>query len=150
MTSKVLNNSQVCELVAEFQKSDTVGGDTSLEELASWAKPNFQLGRTPHVSTISRILKQAGNIDSNRCRPIKHPEIEKALVDWIWSMFTQVSFVSDEMIKTKAFMLLNEANSLNSVVSKKQMQLSNGWLFKFKARNDFKGFNSPGESLMSV
>ena len=65
-------------------------------------------------------------------------------------MFTQVSFVSDEMIKTKAFMLLNEANSLNSVVSKKQMQLSNGWLFKFKARNDFKRFNSHGESLMSV
>ncbi len=101
MTSKVLNNSQVCELVAGFQKPANMGGNTSLKELASWAKANFQLRTIRHVSTISKILKQAGNINRNRGRPIKYPEIEKALVDWIWSMFTQSIFVSDEMIEAR-------------------------------------------------
>ena len=62
-------------------------------------------------------------------------------------MCSQNNFVSDEMMKTKAFLLLNEKHSENSTSISSQLKLSNGWLHRFKTHHNFKRFYSNGESF---
>ncbi len=62
-------------------------------------------------------------------------------------MFNKNIGLSDEIIKTKASLLLNEKLSTEPGDHQIQLQLSNGWLHKFKALNKFKRFYSHGESF---
>ena len=61
-------------------------------------------------------------------------------------MFERNIFVSDEMIRCKAFEILEENNTNNPIDNPLNLKLSNGWLHKFKKRNKFKRYYCSGES----
>ena len=138
MPSKFLNDAQLSEMIAEFEKRNSENTNPSLTEMASWAKTNFKLEKLPHISTISRILKKNGGLARNRGRQFKYPEMEKELVNWIQKMDAENTWVSNKMIRRKANLLLREKNTSNTESLSNQLRLSNGWLYKFKTRHKLK------------
>ncbi len=58
MPKKLFSEAEICEIIDEFNSRNSAEKNLSLQELAVWAKTNFQLANIPHTSTISRILKK--------------------------------------------------------------------------------------------
>ena len=58
MPKKLFSEAEICEMIDEFNSRNSAEKLFSLQELAVWARTNFQLEKIPHTSTISRILKK--------------------------------------------------------------------------------------------
>lgn len=102
-------------------------------------------------STISKILgKKAkwlaviptpASAKTFRHREVKYPRVEKALGLWIESANAKNLPVSEMMIKEKAYFFAQEFNILREDIS-----FSNGWIEKFKKRNNIRSYHLHGEA----
>lgn len=118
-------------------------------DLSRWAKTTFNLTHAPTQPTMSNILKRKAhflemtdNLSVKRARSVKHPEVERALVDWILQCQHNGARVNGDLICEKAKRLAE----LCGIPEEDRLNFSSGWLSAFLARNQFKGFKSHGES----
>ena len=137
----ILNNLQKLELVEEYRRIQQTGDQISQLELEDWAKEKFQLQKLPSKPTMSRIIRNEAKIreeinnhkfKAESGRKVKFPELEKLLVEWLWTMYDENVCVTDDLIREKAKRIIDELNQSKAENEKVEMNLSNGWLYKFK------------------
>ena len=151
----ILNNLEKLEVLEEYKRIQENGDNVSLIELANWTKEKFRLQKLPSKATISRIIKNEtkvrNDVDNQKFKSIrgttvKIPEFEKLLVEWLWTMYDENICVTDGLIREKAKRILDNLNENRAENERMEMNLSNGWLYKFKNRNSFKRYRLFGES----
>ncbi|CAG8600923.1 1672_t:CDS:2, partial [Scutellospora calospora] len=109
--------------------------------------PNLNLDRT----TISKILKdksrwlavaddQSSSI-TFRHKQVKYPLLNQAMKLWIEQVTRGEMIITELMIKEKATIF---AKALN--LGDDALKFSNGWIHKFKRRNNLRNFRLHGES----
>jgi Tc5 transposase DNA-binding domain/Fission yeast centromere protein N-terminal domain len=109
----------------------------------------------PHLnmdrSTISKILSQrdkwevtTGTEDTAqifRHKEVKFPVLEQAMNLWVENVTTGGVILTDLLIKEKAKIFAEAFN-----IQEKDLAFSNGWLHKFKKRNNICRYRIHGES----
>jgi len=118
----------------------------TLKEYVNWVKVNWNV--TIHESTISRILKSSDkrlnedvtSPDTKRHKPVKFPELELALREFVLT-YQHRTILNDAIIIEKAKLF---ANSLK--IPENELQFSSGWLHKFKERNGIRLRKLHGEA----
>jgi hypothetical protein len=108
--------------------------------------PNLKIDR----STISKILSQsdkwkAVNVEDSaqtfRHKEVKFPVLERAMNLWVENVTAGGVILTDLLIKEKAKIFAEAFN-----IQEKDLSFSNGWLHKFKKRNNIRKFHIHGES----
>ncbi|GES94707.1 tigger transposable element-derived protein 6-like [Rhizophagus clarus] len=102
-------------------------------------------------STISKILGKkakwlalvstSASKKTFRHREVKYPQVEKALGLWVENANANNLPVSEIMIKEKAFYFAQEFN-----IPRENILFSNGWIEKFKRRNNIRCYRLYGEA----
>ncbi|GBC02620.1 hypothetical protein RclHR1_04710008 [Rhizophagus clarus] len=102
-------------------------------------------------STISKILGKkskwlilvltSASKKTFRHREVKYPQVEKALGLWVENANANNLPVSEMMIKEKAFYFAQEFS-----IPRKDILFSNGWIEKFKKRNNIHCYRLHGEA----
>ena len=135
-----LQRKSICEAQASLHMGQA--------QLAEWAKSEFKLKKCPSQATICLTLKKRKTYESmelielaaKRPRILKHPQLDRAIANWIIECESRQAHISYEIIRCKA---LDFANLLHIEPTPK---FSNGWLEKFVKRHGFLKFKSHGES----
>lgn len=106
------------------------------ENLAMWAREQFKLATKPTQATISNILRakarlQSMNVppDFRSARPVKNPELDALMIQWVAGMLADNSPLTREAIQQKAAQLAQELQ-LSSTMS-----FSKGWVSSFMKRH---------------
>lgn len=113
-------------------------------QMQQWA--HDQLGVTLRRSTAQRIkhMNEEAFVNINpsrkKARPVKFPLFEKALIEFILAK-QDVVCLSDDLVLEKALRLREQLR-----INENELQLSNGWLSKFKERNSIRSRTLHGES----
>src|ERR1043166_5295529 len=101
-------------------------------------------------STVSKILKKSekwisvteeGSKEIFRYKGVKFSELDHAMNLWIENVMANGNILTDLLIKEKARFF---ANALN--IQENECMFSNGWLYKFKKRNNVRKYHMHGES----
>lgn len=100
-------------------------------------------------STVSKILSQsdrwkAVNEDSTqtfRHREVKFPVLEHAMSLWVENVTAGGVILTDLLIKEKAKIFAEAFN-----IQEEELSFSNGWLHRFKKRNNIRKYRIHGES----
>jgi Tc5 transposase DNA-binding domain len=102
-------------------------------------------------STISKILGKkakwlavvstATSAKTFRHKEVKFPRVEKAIGLWVENANANNIPVSEMMIKEKAFFFAQEFN-----IRCEDISFSNGWIEKFKRRNNIRSYRLHGEA----
>ncbi|CAG8716431.1 24471_t:CDS:1, partial [Gigaspora rosea] len=140
MSSKnkvTLTNKQRREII-EFKNQNP---NTSHVELVQWVKKEYNL--EVHPSTISRIIKNKEDIGENpmkkRQKNVQFPNLENALHEWVLRSQENIPITDAILVeKAKGF-----AKILN--IPDSSLKFSNGWLAKFKKRNNIMHRTKHGE-----
>uniref|UniRef100_K3WDT2 HTH CENPB-type domain-containing protein n=1 Tax=Globisporangium ultimum (strain ATCC 200006 / CBS 805.95 / DAOM BR144) TaxID=431595 RepID=K3WDT2_GLOUD len=130
-----LSNEEKLRLCAFAQENPTM----NQKELAAWAQRAFDLAKAPCQSTISNTLKKRAALQAMRAtelackrrRVLKHPELDRALGNWVLYCMHKGLKVSGDLIKKQAatFAALLQSPDAND------MAFSNGWLTGFQDRH---------------
>jgi hypothetical protein len=106
------------------------------ENLAMWAREQFKLATKPTQATISNILRakqrlQSMNVppDFRSARPVKNPELDALMIQWVATMLANNSPLTREAIQQKAAQLAQELQLANA------MTFSKGWVSSFMKRH---------------
>lgn len=118
----------------------------NLKQLSQWMEETYGLKYSP--SAISKTLARSGSILScdysnkkaKRQKPVKYPDMENALMEWIEIYQSQIQ-LSGELIKSKGKVFLKALYGENA-----DMEFSEGWLSSFKKRHGIKQYRTVGES----
>lgn len=68
------------------------------------------------------------------------------MVEWVWKMYKQEVFLSDDVIAKKARWVHHEFNTRLPISYRTNLRFSNGWLAWFKSRNNFREYRDHIES----
>ncbi|KAJ0404041.1 hypothetical protein P43SY_004296 [Pythium insidiosum] len=108
------------------------------EDLARWAKKQFGLLRQPTQSTISNILRSRERLETlttslgaKSVRPVRHPELDAALLLWLRALQSQPAVIPGEQIREKALELAQLCGYTDD------MTYSNGWMRSYLTRHHF-------------
>ncbi|GES83583.1 tigger transposable element-derived protein 6-like [Rhizophagus clarus] len=120
------------------------------QQIADYFNQQYQ-GLHIDRTTISKILGKkakwlalvstSASKKTFRHREVKYPQVEKALGLWIENANANNIPVSEMMIKEKAFYFANEFN-----IPREHILFSNGWIEKFKRRNNIRCYRLYGEA----
>ena len=86
-------------------------------------------------------MTEEGSKEIFRYKGVKFPELDHAMNLWIESVMANGIILTDLLIKEKARFF---ANALN--IQENECMFSNGWLYKFKKRNNVRKYHMHGES----
>ena len=109
----------------------------------------------PSRLMITRILNDEVHISRNAESQFKNSKkewrgrstiVEETMIEWVWDMWVRQVFISDGVIQAKAQRVLDKINARVLPENRINMKFSNGWLYRFKKRNDFRRYISHGES----
>lgn len=114
---------------------------TTQQELAEWARKEFNLAKAPARNTVSTILQRADEIQMagygggkiKKPLQVKLPKLEERLGAWVKKMEQNKVTMSRALITAKARRLQAELDSDSMVLT-----LSDGWLNKFMRRHDLR------------
>ncbi|TMW56721.1 hypothetical protein Poli38472_006731 [Pythium oligandrum] len=109
------------------------------EDLARWAKKQFGLLRQPTQATISNTLRARERLETmttslgaKSVRPVKHPDLDAALMLWIrWKQCQQPTgtTIAGDQVREKAQHLAKVFELMDT------MAYSSGWLRSFLSRH---------------
>jgi hypothetical protein len=108
--------------------------------------PNLNIER----STISKILAQSDRwkainaedlVQTFRHKEVKFPVLEHAMSLWVENVTAGGVILTDLLIKEKAKIFAEAFN-----IQEEDLSFSNGWLYKFKKRNNIRKYRIHGES----
>ena len=108
--------------------------------------PNLKIER----STISKILAQSDrwkaintedSAQTFRHKEVKFPVLEHAMSLWVENVTAGGVILTDLLIKEKAKIFAEAFN-----IQESDLNFSNGWLYKFKKRNNIRKYRIHGES----
>jgi len=142
-----LTQGQKAEIVAYSAKNP----DDSNIKIAQWATNAFQLSKPLHRTTVGRVLKRKHEFENltkdqklkRHQRNVAHPEVEKALINWVLLMAHQKKRLSIDIIKAKG---REFATKILGVTLATNFKFSNGWYESFSQRNGLGLRNIHGES----
>ena len=118
------------------------------QQLARWARVEFNLAHTPHESTVARVLKNQDKylqISQNdrtikRTRVVSSTALEEALATWVLQKYHQRRTISYEIIQEKGRQFVEQLNISTT------MQFSKGWAQSFCNRHGFRRVRQHSES----
>src|SRR4051794_13530505 len=108
--------------------------------------PNLNIER----STVSKILSQSDrwktindkySAQIFRHREVKFPVLEQVMSLWVENVTAGGVILTDLLIKEKAKTFAEAFN-----IQENELVFSNGWLYKFKQRNNIRRYHIHGES----
>lgn len=108
--------------------------------------PNLKIDR----STISKILSQSDkwkaisaedSAQTFKHKEVKFPVLEHAMNLWVENVTAGGVILTDLLIREKAKIFAEAFN-----IQEKELAFSNGWLHKFKKRNNIRRYHLHGES----
>lgn len=123
--------------------------------MSAWPEERLEIHHAPHISTISRILRDkeeatssvlSGRGRSTRRRLLRCEALYQALNEWVWDQYARNVFISDDLIRGKGRRLLVNVNEKPPEQQRIYLQFSAGGLEKFKRRHGFKMYKSHGEA----
>jgi len=133
---------QICEWAEANESKRHVDIANHFNEM----HPNLKIDR----STISKILLQSDkwkqvnaedSVQTFRNREVKFPVLEYAMSLWVENATASGVVLTDLLIKEKAKTFAEAFN-----IQEKDLTFSNGWLHKFKRRNNIRRYRIHGES----
>lgn len=133
-----LSNEEKLRLCEFSQQNPTM----NQKDLGAWAQRAFDLAKAPCQSTISNTLKKRQLLQAmkttelvcKRRRVLKHPELDRALGNWVLYCLHKGLKVSGDLIKKQAATFATMLNSSDT----NDMAFSNGWLSGFQDRHGIK------------
>jgi hypothetical protein len=127
------------------------GTKMTQKQLAEWAKKEFKMARAPSQGTISNVLNKKRHMDDDipdrdlnlkRKRVIKHPDLDKALAEWIIQCQERRVVLNWQIIQEKAKRFAKDLN----IEDDECPTFSDGWLQKFLDRHGMKSLKLSGEA----
>ena len=115
-------------------------------QITSWVYKIFNknISRTSvyRIKGLSESSFEKVNLSRKKIRRVKFPEIEQALKDFILK-YQEKTIITDDILLAQA-MKLRHAHGIDQ----QELSLSNGWLQKFKERNNIRSIKLCGEAGM--
>lgn len=137
-----LRISQKKEIIKDHKLRVEQGRIFKQSDLCPWAQSKFNLKKPPNQSTISRIIKDAYRILTDKIsQSIKsrkashHPAVEEALVTWLADQAARGRQISVPILREYGILLVKEANNNLSADKQIQFHFSNGWYCRFNQRH---------------
>lgn len=138
---------EVKRQICEWEKANKNKRHVDIANHFNEIYPNLTIDR----STISKILSQSDkwkatvitedSIKTFRHKAVKFPLLDQAMNLWVENVTAGGVILTDLLIKEKAKIF---AQALN--IQENELVFSNGWLYKFKQRNNIRRYNIHGES----
>lgn len=151
-----LSFTQKTKILDEYNKRKARGTKPTQSALAGWAKEELGLAMVPNQSTISRILRDAGqigslpvsqNLNNKKKRTAAAPRLEDALFTWVCTQNNRGVMVNSELIRMEATRMMNEANKLLGADEQLSLKFSKGWIERFKKRYGMRFRRVHGEAM---
>ena len=142
-------------ILEECQERNVTSGKRKILEVCAWAWATLRLTKQPSYRVVlniirdrDRILMKSQSTHNSMMKDlaVKSVRIENIMVEWVWRMFRKQICITDGIICEKARKTQSELNYLLPAEHRTNLRFSNGWLVRFKRRNNFKCYKSHGES----
>ena len=142
----------------KFQTSSTEEDEKvgkNIAQLVRWAHDELGIRNVSAYSTMIWKIQQkelvdlecsAGQGHKKMIEQLQNYELEIHLSEWVYKMWSRTVLLIDGIIQANARKLFHElcpTQQLNCYGS----HFSNGWLYQFRKRYNFRSYNSHGESV---
>ena len=133
-------SNEIKHQICEWSKANENKRHTDIAIHFNEVYPNLTMDR----STVSKILSQSDkwrNINAEdsaqkfKHKEVKFPILERAMNLWVENVTAGGVILTDLLIKEKAKLFAEAFN-----IQEKDLAFSNGWLFKFKKRNNLRKY----------
>lgn len=133
--------------ICEWSKANESKRHVDIANHFNEVYPNLKIDR----STISKILSQSNKWEATNTtedstqtfkhKEVKFPVLERAMNLWVESVTAGGIILTDLLIKEKAKIFAQAFH-----IQENALTFSNGWLYKFKKRNNIRRYHIHGES----
>lgn len=129
------------------RRRGSYGGEKGLYSVCKWAMVEFGLAKMPSSHTVFRIIDSEdvilGEVDglrfnSKKALSVTNIELDETMAKWIMDTWDRSLFLSDVIMKENTRRVQTVMNASRLELQKYTNLFSNGWLHKFKRRNNLK------------
>lgn len=138
---------EVKRQICEWKKANKNKSHTDIAKHFNEVYPNLTLDRSTITKILLRsdkwlaIINTEDSVKTFRHKAVKFPILDQAMNLWVENVTAGGVILTDLLIKEKA---KNFAQAFN--IQENELVFSNGWLYKFKQRNNIRKYNIHGES----